>query len=442
MSHAPNIAAPKIPYGRADFRGIRLDGSLYVDKTRFIRRLENHSYVLFIRPRRFGKTCWLSTLECYYDRRAKDEFEAVFGGTDIGENPTANRSRYVVLRLNFSAFRAQLDKLEEEFDLYCSRHLRATLERHPDLFSEDAKQNILAPPSVAGRLDALFLHVAERGIPLYVLIDEYDNFANDVLAFHGEAAYYAFTGDEGFYRDFFTALKAGTDTGALERLFITGVSPVAMDDLTSGFNIGRNLSLDPQFNEMLGFTEGEVRRVLGTYHDAGAMAERPEDALGTMREWYNGYRFAEDAEQGIYNTDIVLYYLAESLGRVSLPKELTDYDVRVDYGKLRHLLAVGGRLNGNFDLLRTAMAEGRAECQVRRGFPLRRLDDGDNFLSLLHYVGLLSIRTAAPDDAPELVVPNQTARHLLHTLLRDADADGDVAAFRVGCMSNADVVRS
>ena len=428
MSDAPNIV-PKIPYGRADFRGIRLDGSLYVDKTRFVRHLENHSYVLFIRPRRFGKTCWLSTLECYYDRRAEDDFEAVFGGTEIGAKPTANRSRYVVLRLNFSAFGAQLDKLEDEFNLYCFRHLRATLERHPDLFSEDAKRNILAPPSVAGRLDALFLHVAEHGIPLYMLIDEYDNFASNVLARHGEAAYYSFTQDEGFYRSFFATLKAGTDTGALERLFITGVSPVAMDDVTSGFNIGRNLSLDPQFNEMLGFTEGEVRQVLHTYHDAGAIAQHPDDALGTMREWYNGYRFAEDAEQDVYNTDMVLYYLVESLGRTRPPEQLIDYNVRVDYGKLRHLLTVGGRLNGNFDLLRTAMAEGQAECQVRRGFPLRELEDRDNFLSLLHYFGLLSIHATTLDDAPELIVPNQTAHHLLHAFLRDAYRD--VGAFRV-----------
>ena len=429
MSDAPNIAAPKIPYGRADFRGMRLDGSLYVDKTRFVRRLENHRYVLFIRPRRFGKTCWLSTLESYYDRRAKDDFEAVFGGTEMGAEPTANRSRYVVLRLNFSAFGAQLDKLEEEFELYCFRHLRATLERHPDMFSEDAKRNILAPPSVAGRLDALFLHVAEHGILLYMLIDEYDNFASNVLARHGEAAYYSFTRDEGFYCSFFTTLKAGTDAGALERLFITGVSPVAMDDVTSGFNIGRNLSLDPQFNEMLGFTEDEVRQVLRTYHAAGALAERPEDDLRTMREWYNGYRFAEDAEQDVYNTDMVLYYLAESLGRARPPEELIDYNVRVDYGKLRHLLTVGGRLNGNFDLLRTAMAEGRAECRVRRGFPLRELEDRDNFLSLLYYFGLLSIRATAADDAPQLIVPNQTAHHLLHAFLRDAYRD--VGAFRV-----------
>ena len=429
MSDVLDTVAPKIPYGRADFRGMRLDGSLYVDKTRFVRLLENHRYVLFIRPRRFGKTCWLSTLECYYDRRAKDDFEAVFGGTEMGEEPTANRSRYVVLRLNFSAFGAQLDKLEEEFDLYCFRHLRATLERHPDMFSEDARRNILAPPSVAGRLDALFLHVAEHGIPLYMLIDEYDNFASNVLARHGEAAYYSFTRDEGFYRSFFTTLKAGTDAGALERLFITGVSPVAMDDVTSGFNIGRNLSLDPQFNEMLGFTEDEVRQVLRTYHVAGALEERPEDALRTMREWYNGYRFAEDAERDVYNTDMVLYYLAESLGRARPPEELIDYNVRVDYGKLRHLLTVGGRLNGNFDLLRTAMAEGGAECRVRRGFPLRELEDRDNFLSLLHYFGLLSIRATAADDAPQLIVPNQTAHHLLHAFLRDAYRD--VGAFRV-----------
>ena len=353
----------------------------------------------------------------------------MFGGTDIGENPTANHSRYVVLRLNFSAFGTQLDKLEEEFERYCLRHLRATLERHPDLFSEDARRNILAPSSVAGQLDALFLYVAEHGIPLYMLIDEYDNFASNVLARHGEDAYHSFTHDEGFYRAFFATLKAGTDTGALERLFVTGVSPVAMDDVTSGFNVGRNLSLDPQFNAMLGFTEDEVRQILRTYHAAGAMVEPPEDALATMREWYNGYRFARAAQEDLYNTDMVLYYLTESIGAELPPEELIDYNVRVDYSKLRHLLTVRGRLNGNFDLLRTAMAEGRAECQVRRGFPLRELDDRDNFLSLLHYFGLLSIRAAAPDDAPELVVPNQTAHHLLHAFLRDAYRD--VGAFRV-----------
>ena len=419
MADAPNIAtAPLIPYGRADFRGIRLDGSLYVDKTAYLRTLERHSYVLFIRPRRFGKTCWLSTAQSYYDRTEKGAFEAVFKGTAIGESPTPNRSRYVVLRLDFSAFGMRLDKLDEDFAYYCFQNLRATLERNADLFPDDVRERILAGTTVAGQLNELFLYARDRGIPLYILIDEYDNLAN-ILARHGEDAYHAFTHDEGFYRNFFATLKSGTSIGALERLFITGVSPVAMDDVTSGFNVGRNLSLSPELNAMLGFTEDEVRRVLNIYHEAGQIGEHPDEALATMRQWYNGYRFAEEADEDVYNPDMVLYYIDESLGRSGPPLELIDDNVRVDYGKLRHLLTVRGRLNGNFDLLREAMTDGRAACRVQRSFPQREQSNRYNFLSLLHYFGLLSIRPDAPGE-PELMVPNQTAHHLLHAFLRDA----------------------
>ena len=429
MGDGRNIAtAPRIPYGRADFRGMRLDGDLYVDKTAYLRTLEQHSYVLFIRPRRFGKTCWLSTAQSYYDRCERRSFDAVFAGTAIASAPTANRSRYVVLRLDFSAFGLRIDHLGEDFAYYCFQHLRATLERNADLFPEDVRQRILAAPTVASQLGEFFLHVRERDIPLYVLIDEYDNLANNILAWHGEDAYHAFTHEEGFFRAFFTTLKSGASTGALERLFVTGVSPVAMDDVTSGFNIARNLSLSPALNAMLGFTEAEVRQVLRTYHDAGAIAQHPDDALATMRQWYNGYRFAEEADEDIYNTDMVLYYVAESLGRSRPPLRLIDDNVRVDYGKLRHLLTVGNKLNGNFDLLRTAMTDGRTECQVKQSFPQRELDDRENFLSLLHYFGLLSIRPDPPGE-PELVVPNQTARQLLHAFLRDAYRD--MGAFSV-----------
>jgi len=423
----PNGRSPRIPYGRADFRGIRLDGSLYVDKTRFVRQLEEHNYVLFIRPRRFGKTCWLSMLECYYGRHHRDEFQALFGGTEIGTSPTENRSRYVVLRFDFSAIDAPLDALKDRFEECCAIDLRKALEQHDDVFAADEKQNVLAHSSISTKLRELFAIAGNRHVPVYVLIDEYDNLANAVLARHGEAAYHSLTRDDGFYRSFFAALKAGTNSGALERLFVTGVSPLAMDDLTSGFNIARNLSLRPEFNEMLGFTENEVRDLLRDY-DAKALPERFEGALAVMRKWYNGYRFASKARQDVYNTDLVLYYLAESGGAEAPPEELIDDNVRVDYGKLRHLLTAGGRLNGNFDLLRMALAEGRAACRVRRSFPLRELQQRDNFLSLLHYFGLLSIHATAADK-PELVVPNQTARQLLHSFLRDAYRD--VGAFAV-----------
>ena len=304
---------PAIPYGRAYFKGIRLEGCLYVDKTRFLHPLEQERFVFFIRPRRFGKTCWLSMLESYYDRNQADDFERVFGGLDICRQPTANRGRYVVVRFNFSTFGNDPAKLEREFDEYCRRHVRDAVEDNPDLFPDAAFDRIQAPPTINGQLDELFLHARREGIPLYVLIDEYDNFANTILAGVGAEAYHAFTHGGGFYRSFFATLKAGTENGSVERLFVTGVSPVTMDDVTSGFNIGANLSLRAEFNEMLGFTEDEVRRILETYRDLGVFDQDVETARGTMREWYDGYRFAKTAENVIYNTDMVLHYVKHSV---------------------------------------------------------------------------------------------------------------------------------
>ena len=415
---------PRIPYGEADFRRIRRNGWLYVDKTRFLRRLENERYAFLIRPRRFGKSCWVSLLENYYDRRWAPEFEEVFAGTDIGEDPTPERHRYVTLRFNFSVIQDRPETLERDFEVYCHIELRGALERHPDLFPEAAQERILAPPNIAGRLAELFRYAGDRGVPLYVLIDEYDNFANSVLAHHGAEAYHAFTHGGGFYRNFFAALKAGAGRsgGGLERLFITGVSPVTMDDVTSGFNIGANISLDRRFNEMLGFTEAEVRRLLELYRDCGAFDQEVEAALETMRAWYDGYRFAEDAANTLYNTDMVLYYLKGSVPNERGPRDLIDMNVRIDYGKLRHLLVTGRRLNGNFDLLREVIAEGEADSRLQAGFPLKELGRRENFLSLLHYFGLLSIR-GTPEGIPRLGVPNQTVKRLTYGHLRDGYED-------------------
>ena len=450
---------PRIPYGEADFRRIRLNHWLYVDKTHFLPELENERYVFFIRPRRFGKSCWVAALEAYYSRYWAHEFEAVFSGTDIGRQPTDDQGRYVVLRFNFSAFNDALETLDERFEEYCDIKLRGVLRRNADLFSEKAVRRILAPASIGGKLGELFEHAAEHGIPLYVLIDEYDNFANTILAHRGAEAYRSLTYGGGFYRNFFATLKAGAgEAGGLERLFITGVSPITLDDVTSGFNIGTNVSLNPKFNEMLGFTEAEVRDLLGTYQDLGVFSQDVDEALGLMREWYNGYRFSEDTEIDLYNTDSVLYYLKQSIPNERGPRELIDVNVRIDYGKLRHLLTVNqemsakergahlsagatspspaatqaaGRsslaaerreLNGNFDLLRRIIGEGAAEAELSLGFPLERLEQPENFLSLMHYFGLLSIRGLA-NGAVRLGIPNQTVRRLMYGYLRDAYRD-------------------
>ena len=262
-----------------------------------------------------------------------------------------------------------------------------------------------------------------------MLIDEYDNFANTVLAYDGAEAYHSFTDGGGFYRNFFATLKGGADRsgGGLERLFITGVSPVTMDDVTSGFNIGTNISLEPDFNEMVGFTEAEVRHLVETYRDLGVFNQDLDTAMGIMGEWYNGYRFAEEAETDLYNTDMVLYYLKHSIPNRRVPTYLIDTNVRIDYGKLRHLLVTGRQLNGNFDLLRDVIGEEQVDTRIRPGFPLQDLTDPENFHSLLHYFGLLSIRDVV-ERMPRLAIPNQTVKRLMYGYLRDAYRDVGVFA--------------
>ena len=439
---------PRIPYGEMSFRRIRVNGWLYVDKTRFLRPLEDERYVFFIRPRRFGKSCWLSLLECYYGRHWAHEFDDLFGGTDVGRAPTAERGRYVIVRFDFSAFNDKLETLEERFEGYCHTRLRTALERHPDLFPEATLRHILTPPAIDGKLTELFAYAGEHGIPLYILIDEYDNFANTVLVHRGQEAYESFTHGGGFYRNFFATLKAGTggEGGGLERLFITGVSPITMDDVTSGFNIGRNVTLEPEFNDVLGFTEPEVRGLLELYRDRGAFNQDVDAALDVMREWYNGYRFAKTAPGDLYNTDMVLYYIKHSIPNEPIPDDLIDANIRIDYTKLRHLLLVNQRasagakrLNGNFDLLRHVIGEGEAEADLSRSFPLDRLDEPENFLSLLYYFGLLSIRGVS-QGATRLGIPNQTVRRLMYGYLRDAYRD--VGVFSVSQHHFSGLVRA
>ena len=419
-------AFPQIPYGWADFEAMRVEHCLYVDKTRFLHELEHERYAFLIRPRRFGKSCWVSLLQNYYDRTRVDRFETLFAGTDIGRRPTANRHRYVILRFDFSVIDDTLETLREHFEYYCFQQLRHALERNADLFPEAAVRRILAAPAIDTKLNELFLYAGDHGVPLYVLIDEYDNFANTILAYRRAEAYHSFTHGGGFYRNFFATLKAGAGHGGgLERLFITGVSPITMDDVTSGFNIGTNISLHRKFNELLGFTEAEVRGILETYREHGVLDQDVDEAMAVMGEWYNGYRFAKGARNDLYHTDMVLYYVKACIPNDEPPEDLIDTNVRIDYGKLRHLLVTGRRLNGNFDLLRHVIADGGAESPIQAGFPLERLARRENFLSLLHYFGLLSIRGVTRGSAA-LGIPNQTVKRLMYGYLRDAWDDMNV----------------
>ena len=463
MATAPSKPYPLIPYGMADFHAIRREGFLYVDKTRFVRELENERYVFFLRPRRFGKTCWISVLEHYYDRTRKDSFEELFKDTDIGCKPTANRSSYAVLRLDFSAFSKCLLTLEESFEEYCDTQLHGMLKANADVFPDELTRRILSRRTMSGRLNELFLHAERLDVRLFLLIDEYDNFANTILAGEGEAAHRRL----GFFQDFFATVKAGTETGNLERLFITGVLPVTMDDVTSGFNIGTNISFDAAYNELVGFTEKEVDDLVTTYRESGVLDREHDVTMATMREWYNGYRFAEGAEDDVYNPDMVLYYLEQSIPNKRGPRYLIDPNVRVDYAKLRHLVVVNRDaplaaervddaepprrasngaelrnakvlgLNDNFDVLRQVIAEGWVGSTLCPSFPIEQLGQRENFVTLLHCFGLLSIRGEV-DGRLRLDVPNQTVRQLMYGYLRDAYRD--MGVFSVDLLAFKDLI--
>ena len=424
--------APKrIPYGISDFRRMQTDNAYYVDKTHFIPTIEAAPYYLFfIRPRRFGKSLWMSVLQHYYDVNTKDDFETLFGDTYIGQNPTAERNSYLVLSLNFAMVNPDQAYLHDSFETHGKILISGFLERYSRFFSEQEQQAVQAHSQMADQLQQILFYAGEKGLKVYLFIDEYDNFANTILSIQGQQAYHDLTHGDGFFRYFFNLLK-GTTGGqftGLARLFITGVSLITMDDVTSGFNIGDNVSTAPQFNEMVGFTDDEARAMVTHYHDAGALSLDVEAAMATMRRWYNNYRFAPNAQSQLFNSDMVLHFIKEAIREDAIPRHLIDQNIRIDYQKLRHLITVDKQLNGNFSQLRTIIETNEVVSQVSPGFPLKQLTARENFISLLYYFGLLTF-AGEREGEPLLQIPNLTVKDLMYSYIRDGFDDVDV--FRV-----------
>lgn len=419
-----------IAYGVSDFESIQTRNSYYVDKTHFIPSLEAHYYTFFIRPRRFGKSLWLSILETYYDVTKKDRFEDFFHDTWIAQNRTEEQGSYLVLTFNFSEVLANPDEVRSSFEDYGRIQIEHFLDRYQDLFPENDRKSVEAESRVSSKLSALFNKAEKLGLGIYILIDEYDNFANTILSTVGEQAYQELTHGDGFYRHFFAVLKAGTggSGGGLKRLFITGVSPVTMDDVTSGFNIGSNISLEPHFNEMVGFTEAEVRQMLQYYQEQQVFKQDLEDTVALMKLWYNNYNFSEELDEPMFNTDMVLYFVQKSIHRGKPPRELIDQNIRIDYGKLRHLMLVSRKLNGNFNQLKSIIDDEEVVSEINSSFPLEQISHPNNFMSLLYYFGLLSI-VGQKRGMPLLKIPNQTVKVLMYGYIRDAFAD--VGTFRL-----------
>jgi len=426
-------AVKGIPYGVADYGRIAERNYYYVDKTGFLETIEKAGdYLFFIRPRRFGKSLFLSMMEGYYDVLYKERFEELFKGTTIYDTPTKERGTYLVLGFNFSVVEPTADKVEASFLNHVKGTARLFLERYADYLSpgrQKIRQDIEAMNSGADILTNLIDLCKASNRQLYILIDEYDNFANTILSTSGRREYEQLTHGNSFFRTFFNVLKSGTSKmGApISRLFLTGVSPVTMDDVTSGFNIGKNVTTDDRFNEMLGFTREEVTGIIDYYRNNGLIAHPTSRLLEIMDRWYNRYAFSKKSRVTLFNSDMVLYFLDEYLKDGEIPEELVDENVRIDYGKLRQLIIIDRgegeerrkTTNGNFGKLKEIVEKGGTTAKLVRSFPAEKIVQPENFTSLLFYFGLLT-RVGTEKGKVKFEIPNETVKRLYFEYIKEA----------------------
>lgn len=400
----------RLPYGINDFEAVIEQNQYYVDKTMYLPLLENQpSNIIFIRPRRFGKSIFLSMLHAYYDCSKKEKFQTLFGDLWVGKHPTPLQGRYQVLHLDFSYVGGSIDKLEENFDMYLRVKLDGFMRIYQEFYLTDFKEKFFKTDSATEKLALLQDETATKGIPLYLIIDEYDNFTNTVLNEQGENVYWAITHADGFYRDVFKKFK-----GMFERIFITGVSPVTLDDVTSGFNIGWHISTKPEFNQMLGFSLEEVRKMFAYYKEVGGIPATSdiEVMIDEMKPWYDNYCFSEDAlknQSKVFNCDMVIYYLRNYMDRGEAPKQMIDPNTMTDYNKMKKLLLLD-KLDGNRKgIIRTIAETGQIVTSLENTFPASRLTNPQTFTSLLFYYGMLTIKDTF-GDMLILGIPNNNVR--------------------------------
>ncbi|MCI7443580.1 MAG: ATP-binding protein [Clostridium sp.] len=393
----------KLPYGKSNYEELIKGKYEYVDKTKYIEKLENlyDTFIFFLRPRRFGKSLFTSVLENYYDINKKNEFENLFGETYIGKNPTPLKNSYYILKFNFSGLITETEEsLLNSFNNACIRGIN----RFINSYNIDMKLNIKGYPS---DIFANFLNEVEFKIdkPIYVIIDEYDHFANELLSFKTEL-FSNLVSKTGFIRKWYEVLKIGTES-IVSRIFATGVSPITLDSLTSGFNISTDLTRYERFNEMMGFTEEEVRNLIKrTIQNEDEI----DKIIKEMKVNYNGYLFSEDGKETLFNSDMVLYYLKSLEETKKAPKELIDKNIASDYAKLGNMFKLKNR-NENYKILEDILKGEEITARITSQFNLERRFNDEDFKSLLFYLGLLTIKGEDFGDAI-LDTPNNVIREL------------------------------
>lgn len=400
----------QILYSEANYAAIVRDRGYFVDKTPYIAELERVRNPVFLRPRRFGKSLLCSILRYYYDYNSAEQFEELFGHTWIGKNPTGQQNQYIILYLNFSTIATgpTIEDIDMSFRRQCNAVLRNMRYQYRPLLDDMAEIDLAAP--VSDNLSTLLNYSWQAGLPsVYVIIDEYDNFANQLVTGHKDQLYRQLTADDSFFKSFFKTLKEGRETGAIANIFITGVLPILIDELASGFNIATFITLRPQFGEMLGFTQTEVDSLLDEiYHDYEIdPATRPEvDAV--IRNHYNGYHFVEGGEETLYNSTILIYFLDQFTATKTIPKRLIDANLKTDISWVRRLTASNPRLTAEFvDRLTLHNTIGYDEKFLLEQFDMHQFFAKGFFPVSFFYLGMLTRQ-----DSFYLRLPNVSMREI------------------------------
>ena len=403
----------KIPYGLTDFKRIQTESWYYIDKTKFIPIIEDGaSFVTFLRPRRFGKSLTLNMLCAYYDSFFKDDYDAIFSETEIFKNPTPLKNSFFILKFDFS--KIDITDYEHSFRQHINIQIKSFIEKYRLKLVVEYDANPI------DNLQKLFQYSLANSLSIYLFIDEYDNFITKLLVSSKTNYKNMVTSKDAIYKEFFTMLKAGTsdNDSAIKKIFITGVSPLALYDVTSGSNNISNITLDRDLNDLVGITKNELKEMIQYY----GLDNKKEMIIETCDEWYNSYRFNEDIEDTIYNSDMVLFYFNKLLKSGKEPRDLVDPNVRTDYSKLKYLLLSEKKLNGNFKFLNDLLEGNKIQLMgLKDSFSAFELTNRDNFKSFMFSLGFCTMEKNL--FRLNLKVPNQTIKKLLAEFIHYAYQD-------------------
>ena len=423
------VKRKRIPYGMMNFIDVREDDCYYVDKTHYIPLIENaNKYFFYIRPRRFGKSLTISMLRHYYNILEADKFEKWYGDLYIGKHPTPERNSYLIIYLNFAVVNAELNSYRQSLDAHCNTEFNFFCDVYAQYLPEGIKEEMNKKKGAVEQLNYLYKECIKTNQQIYLFIDEYDHFTNKILSEPSCLEdYKSETYGTGYLRSFFDTVKAGTDS-TIKRCFVTGVSPVTMDDLTSGFNIGTNYSLSPEFNEMTGFNEEEVRAMLDYYATTCQFHHSTDELIEAMKPWYDNYCFSEKSYGGttMYNSNMVLYFVDNYIRNGGeMPDKMVEENIRVDYNKLRMLIRKDKEFAHDASTIQTLVQQGYVTGELKTGFPAETVAEPDNFISLLFYFGMLTI-SGTLEGETKLTIPNQVVREQLYSYLLDTYNEADL----------------